>query len=148
MGAIYVYKCSNYHKCISYVPHWYIRGKFLHLRTLQMPSPLVKETALIVIMRLFGQRAQSIQFTEASQAWSGLPSTNYDALMTHHTTENRRYHYGARGMHYHILLRQYRKNYYTYNGVVKNTYSRCQKDACVQISIGNTKWLLRYKGAS
>ena len=29
--------------------------------------------------------------------------------------------YGARGMHYHILLRQYNQNYYTYNSVVKNT---------------------------
>ena len=30
-----------------------------------------------------------------------------------------------------------------YNSVVKNTYSRCHKDACIQISIGNTEWLLR-----
>ena len=32
--------------------------------------------------------------------------------------------------------------------MVKNTYSPCHKDACVQISIGNTEWLLRYKGVS
>ena len=35
---------------------------------------------------------------------------------------------------------------YTYNSVVKNTYSPCYKDAHVQISIGNTESLLRYKG--
>ena len=61
---------------------------------------------------------------------------------------NRGYRSGARGMHYHILLRQYSQNYYTYNSVVKNIYSPCHKDACVQISIGNTEWLLRYKGVS
>ena len=61
---------------------------------------------------------------------------------------NRGYRYGARGMHYHILLRPCSKNYYTYNNVVKNTYSPCHKDACVKISIGNTEWLLRYKGVS
>ena len=60
---------------------------------------------------------------------------------------NRGYRYGARGMHYHILLRPYSQNYYTYNSAVKNTYSPCHKDAYVQISIGNTEWLLRYKGA-
>ena len=32
--------------------------------------------------------------------------------------------------------------------VVKNTYSPCHKDACVQISIENTERLLRYKGVS
>ena len=47
-----------------------------------------------------------------------------------------------------ILLRLYSQNYYTYNSAVKITYSSCHEDACVQISIGNTKWLLRYKGAS
>ena len=31
---------------------------------------------------------------------------------------NRGYRYGARGMHYHILLRQYNQNHYTYNSVV------------------------------
>ena len=61
---------------------------------------------------------------------------------------NRRYRYGARGMHYHILLRQYSQNCYTYNSVMQNTYSPCHTDACGQISIGNTKWLLRYKGVS
>ena len=61
---------------------------------------------------------------------------------------NRRYRYGARSMHYHILLRQYNQNCYTYNSVVKNTYSPSHKDACVQISIENTEWLLRYKGVS
>ena len=59
---------------------------------------------------------------------------------------NRSYRYGARGMHY--LLRQYSPDYYTYNSVLKNTYSRCHKDACVQISIGNIEWLLRYNGVS
>ena len=52
---------------------------------------------------------------------------------------NRRYRYGARGLHYHILLRQYSQNCCTYNIVVKNTYSHCHKDACVQISMGNTE---------
>ena len=61
---------------------------------------------------------------------------------------NRRYRYGARGVHYHLLFRQYSQNCYTYNSVVKNTYSPCHKDAFVQISIGNTEWLLRYKGLS
>ena len=61
---------------------------------------------------------------------------------------NRRYRYGACGMHYHILLQQYSQNGYTYNSVVKITYSPCHKDACVQISIGNTEWLLLYKGVS
>ena len=61
---------------------------------------------------------------------------------------NRGYRYGTRDMHYHILLRPYIQNYYTYNRVVKNTYSPCHKDACVQISIGNTEWLLRNKGVS
>ena len=51
-------------------------------------------------------------------------------------------------MHYHILLRQYSQNYYTYNSVVKYIYSPCHKDARVQISIGNTEWLLHYKGVS
>ena len=40
------------------------------------------------------------------------------------------------------------KALHLYNSAVKNTYSPCHKDACVQISIGNTEWLLRYKGAS
>ena len=66
--------------------------------------------------------------------------------MTRHL--NRGYCYGARGMHYHILLRQYSQNYYTYNSVVKKTYSPSHNDACGQISIGNTEWLLRYKGVS
>ena len=61
---------------------------------------------------------------------------------------NRGYRYGARGMHYRILLRQYSQNYYTYNSVVKTIYSPCHKDACVQILIGNNEWLLRYKGVS
>ena len=61
---------------------------------------------------------------------------------------NRRYRYGARGMHYHILLWQYSQNCYTYNSVVKNTCSPCHKDACIKISIGNTEWLLCYKGVS
>ena len=50
---------------------------------------------------------------------------------------NRRYRYGARGMHYHILLRQCNQNYNVYNSVVRNTFSRCHKDACVHISTGN-----------
>ena len=61
---------------------------------------------------------------------------------------NRRYRYGALGMHYHILLRLYSQNCYTYNSMVKDAYSPCHKDACVQISIGNTEWFLRYKGVS
>ena len=61
---------------------------------------------------------------------------------------NRRYRYGVHGMHYQILLQQYSQNCNTYSSVVKNTYSPCYKDACVQISIGNTQWLLRYKGIS
>ena len=61
---------------------------------------------------------------------------------------NRHYRYGARDMHYHILLRQYSQNYYTYKSVVKSTYSPSHKDARVQISIGNTERLLRYKGVS
>ena len=58
-----------------------------------------------------------------------------------------RYRYEARGMHYHILLRQYSPNYFTLlhsQQCGENTYSRCHKDACVQISIGNTEWLLRH----
>ena len=51
-------------------------------------------------------------------------------------------------MHYHILLRQCSQNCYIYNSMVKDAYSPCHKDACVQISIGNTEWLLRYKGVS
>ena len=61
---------------------------------------------------------------------------------------NRRYRYGARGMHDRILLRQYNPRCYTYNSVVKNTDSPCHKDACVQISIGNAEWLLGYNGVS
>ena len=61
---------------------------------------------------------------------------------------NRGYRYGARDMHYRILLRQYSQHYHTYNSVVKNAYSPCHKDACVQISIGTTQWLLRNKGVS
>ena len=61
---------------------------------------------------------------------------------------SRRYGYGARGMHYYILLRRYRQNCYTYNNVVKNNYSPSHKDAGVQISISNTEWLLRHKGVS
>ena len=30
----------------------------------------------------------------------------------------------------------------------ENTYNRCHKDACVQISTENTEWLLRYKSVS
>ena len=60
---------------------------------------------------------------------------------------NRRYRYRARGMHYyHFFFGS--QNCYTYNSVVNNTYSRCHKVACVQILIGNTEWLLRYKGVS
>ena len=43
--------------------------------------------------------------------------------------ESRGYRYGARGMHFHILLRQYSQSYLSYNRVVKNTNSRCHKDA-------------------
>ena len=57
-------------------------------------------------------------------------------------------HKGYGDLRYGILLRRYSQNCYTYNNVVKNTYSPCHKDACVQISIGNTEWLLRYKGVS
>ena len=49
---------------------------------------------------------------------------------------NRGYHYGARGMHYHILLRQYNQNYYTYNSVVKNTYSPCHKMYVSKFQLG------------
>ena len=75
-----------------------------------------------------------------------LAQIKYDALMTHHARYlYRGYHYD---MHYRILLRQYSQNYYTYNSVVKNIYSPCHTDARVQISIGNTEWLLGYKGVS
>ena len=53
---------------------------------------------------------------------------------------NRPYRYGARGMHYHILLRQYSQNCYTYNSVVKKAYSPGHKDAFIKILIGNTEW--------
>ena len=36
----------------------------------------------------------------------------------------------------------------TFTTMVINTYSPCHRDACVQISIGNTEWLLCYKGVS
>ena len=32
--------------------------------------------------------------------------------------------------------------------MVKNAYSPCHQDACVQSSIGNTEWLLSHKGTS
>ena len=43
---------------------------------------------------------------------------------------------------------EYSQNYYTYNSVMKNTYSPCHEDVCVQISIANTEWLLHYKCVS
>ena len=61
---------------------------------------------------------------------------------------NRGYRYGARGMHYHILLRQYSQNYNTHKSVVKTIYSPCHKNTCVQISTGNPEQLLRYNGVS
>ena len=37
------------------------------------------------------------------------------------------------------LLRQYTQQFYTYDIVVKDTGSRCHKDAYAQIAIGNTE---------
>ena len=89
------------------------------------------------------QSASTVGWGSPLHAW--LASVNWIGCIRH---LNRGYCYGARGMHYHILLRQYSQNYYTYNSVMKNTYSPCHKDACVQISNGNIEWLLRYKGVS
>ena len=81
------------------------------------------------------QSAPTVGWGSPLHAW--LASVNWIGCPRY---LNRGYRYGARGMHYHILLRQYSQNYYTYNSVVQNTYSPCHKDACVQISIGNTEW--------
>ena len=87
------------------------------------------------------QSAPAVGWGSPLHAW--LASVNWIGSARY---LNRRFRYGARGMHYHILLWQYSQNCYTYNSVVKITYSPCHKDACVRISIGNTEWLLRYKG--
>ena len=89
------------------------------------------------------QSAPAVSWGSPLHAW--LASVNWIGCTRY---LNRGYRYRARGMHYHILLRQYSQNYYTYNSVVKNTHSPCHKDACVQISIENTEWLLRYNGVS
>ena len=89
------------------------------------------------------QSAPAVGWGSPLHAW--LASVNWIGCTRY---LNRGYRYGARGMHYHILLRQYSQNYYTNNSVMKNAYSPCYKDAYVQISIENTEWLLRYKGVS
>ena len=80
------------------------------------------------------QSAPAVGWGSPPHAW--LASVNWIGCARY---LNRGYRYGARGMHYLILLRQYSQNYYTYNSVVKNTYSPCHKDTCVQISTGNTE---------
>ena len=89
------------------------------------------------------QSAPAVGWGSPLHAW--LASVNWIGSARY---LNRGYRCGARGMHYHILLRQYSQNYYTYDSVVKNTYSPCHKDACVHILIENTEWLLRYTGIS
>ena len=89
------------------------------------------------------QSAPAVSWGSPLHAW--LASVNWIGCTRY---LNRGYRYRARGMHYHILLRQYSQNCYSYNSVVKNTHSPCHKDTCVQISIENTKWLLRHKGVS
>ena len=91
----------------------------------------------------FSQSALAVGWGSPLHAW--LASVN---LVCGARCLNRPYRYGARGTHYHILLRQYSQNCYTYNSVVKNTYSRCHKDAYVQISMKNSERLLYYKGVS
>ena len=95
------------------------------------------------VMVGLSQLAPAVGWGSTLHAW--LASMNWIGCARY---LNRGYRYGVRGMHYHILLRPYSKNYYTYKSVVKNTYSPCHKDACGQIPIANTEWLLRYKGVS
>ena len=54
---------------------------------------------------------------------------------------NTGYCYEARDMHSHILLQQYSH----LQQCDEKTNGRGHKDACAQISRGNTKWLLHYK---
>ena len=92
-----------------------------------------------------GQSAPVVGWGSPLHAW--LATVNWIGC-ARYLSNGRGYRYGTRGMHYHILLRQYSQNYYTYNSVVKNTYSPCHKDACIQLLIENTEWLLRYTGIS
>ena len=103
-------------------------------------SSMVSHQRVIVGLN---QSAPAVGWGSPIHAW--LASVNWIGCARY---LNRGYRYGAHGMHYHILLRQYSQNYCTYNSVVKNTYSPRHKVACVQISIGNTEWLLRHKCVS
>ena len=65
--------------------------------------------------------------SRGAYSWACVASVNWIGC-AHYL--NRGYCYGAHDMNYHNLLRPC-QNYYTYNSVVKNTYSPCHKDACV-----------------
>ena len=116
--------------------HWWHFGYI----TLSILGSMMSHQRVIVGL---SQSAPAVGWGSPLHAW--LASVNWIGGAR---CLNWRYRYGARGMHYHIILRQYSQNCYTYNSVVKNTYSPCHKDACIKISIGNTEWLLRYKGVS
>ena len=118
----------------------YASDSEIHIRETFILGSMVSHYRVIIDL---SQSAPAVGWGSPLHAW--LASVNW---ISSACCLNRRYRYGARGMHYHILLRQYRQNCYTYNSVVKNTYSPCHKHACVQISIGNTEWLLCYKGVS
>ena len=89
----------------------------LHLITtvniLQNPHQSIPKNLIVGL----GQSVPAVGYGGPLHAW--LASVNQIGCAC---CLNRRYRYGACGMHYHILLRQYSQNYYTYNSVVKNTY--------------------------
>ena len=78
----------------------------------------------------------------------GKPTAGLTSCGEHNCYPNTHYGFEAHIMYNHILLPQYGQNYYTYNNVVKNTYSQCHRDACVKILRGIKEHLLRFKGVS
>ena len=123
-------------KCFSWLLWYHIGECILHHNSLQYVESLRCHSWFEPISACPGAPALGW----GSQLHTWLASVN---LIDCACCPNRRYRHGARGMHYHILLRQYSQTYYIYNSVAKNTFSPCHKDASVQISIGYTKGLLR-----
>ena len=89
-------------------------GRLEIIRSPAILGSMVSHDRVIVGL---SQSAPAVGWGSPLHAW--LASVNW---ISSARCLNRRYRYGARGMHYHILLRQYSLNCYTYNSVVKNTY--------------------------
>ena len=110
---------------VSVACSWAGSAPSITCRSIYILGSMVSHSRIIVGL---SQSASAVGWGSPFHAW--LASVNW---ISGARRLNRSYRYGARGMHYHILLRQYSQNCYTSNSVVKKTYSPCHKDACVQI---------------